>query len=700
MVAPPPEDPPEGYFTGSPNEVLNHVLECIDTGEHDRAELIIAQLISNFSANAEAWNLRGINSLKGGNPELAIRCFAEASKLDLSSAVYASNLGNALGVDNRWEEAAGAWSRAVLLAPSVSAYQLGLATSLLHNDQIEDALEHGENALKKELPAANSIFTFAKALFDTKQTEAAINAYELGLTREPNNIEGQYQLALLLQTIGDQKGAIERYRSLLKANPDHAEALCNLSAAARDTGALDEAIRYGERALTLRPKFADAHNNLGLALCAAGKIDKAIDHFKTALKIAGQRYEILNNLGVAQQACGNFKAAESTLQQALNLEEPDIARPAAERNLGNVLRQMQRFDEAIIYYRIALEKSPLDFATYGNLGLTLLNLNKPDDAISVYEKALSLNPDHAQLRKSLGIAQLLNGAFEEGWHNYEARLEAHQSKNSSKRWDGQTRAKSLLVQAEQGFGDTIQFCRYIPSLYNCADKIIFECQPALKDLMNSLDKNIVIRSPKDPIVEADYHIPLLSLPMINDTKLETIPSAVPYLRSDQDLAQIWQNKFDEQRPKVGLVWSGNSKRQDDWMRSCPAEFLHSILDVEGCHFVSLQKEGVPQSLAPLHDLSSELTDFSQTAAAIMALDLVITVDTAVAHLAGALGKPVWVMLGYTADWRYLLKREDSPWYPTMRLRRQTKPGDWDGLTIKLASELKKWILVECPQGEI
>ena len=163
-------------------------------------------------------------------------------------------------------------------------------------------------------------------------------------------------MALLLQTIGDQKGAIERYRSLLKANPDHAEALCNLSAAAQDTGALDEAIRYGERALTLRPKFADAHNNLGLALCAAGKIDKAIDHFKTALKIAGKRYEILNNLGVAQQACGNFKAAESTLQQALNLEEPDIARPAAERNLGNVLRQMQRFDEAIIYYRIALEK--------------------------------------------------------------------------------------------------------------------------------------------------------------------------------------------------------------------------------------------------------------------------------------------------------------------------------------------------------
>jgi len=692
MAAPPSDGPPEGYFVGSANEVLDHALARIASGDHGHAELIIKQLIRDRPGHAEAWKLRGVNGLRGGSASLAINCFAKASELDLSSAKYAANLGHALGIENRWEEAAGAWSRAVLLAPNESAYQLGLAASLLHNGQIEDALEHGDNALKDGISTPDAIFTFAKALFDTNQTEAAINAYGAGLALEPNNIGGQYQLALLLQSIGDQKGAVMRYRTLLQTDPDNVEALCNLSAAARDIGALHEAIQCGERALALRPEFADAHNNLGLALCAKGNATEAIPHLKAALKMDGSRYETLNNLGVAQQACGNLQDAETTLRQALNVEVSGVAAPAAERNLGNVLRQMERLDEAITYYRKALDKGPLDFATYGNLGLALLNLNKPDDAIAVYEKALSLNPNHTPLRKSLGIAQLLKGAFADGWRNYEARLEEQQPSHSIKRWDGQTRAQTLLVQAEQGFGDTLQFCRYIPSLYESFDQIIFECQPALKELMASLGGPLIIRTPEDPTVEADYYIPLLSLPMVNGTDMEAIPSATPYLHADTGLAQKWKNKLNQVPPKVGLVWSGNPSRQDDRMRSCPPENLRTILDAGGCNFVSLQKEGVPPSLAPLSDLSADLSDFSQTAAAITALDLVITVDTAVAHLAGSLGKPVWVMLGYAADWRYLLEREDCPWYPTMRLFRQTSPGDWAGVTAKLVSELQRWKL--------
>ena len=184
---------------------------------------------------------------------------------------------------------------------------------------------------------------------------------------------------------------------------------------------------------------------------------------------------------------------------------------------------MQRFDEAITYYSVALEKSPLDFSTYGNLGLTLLNLNKSEDAILVYEKALSLNPYHAKLRKSLGIALLLNGDFDEGWRNYEARLEEHQSDHSRMRWDGQTRPKSLLVKAEQGLG-TLQFCRYIPLLNDCADEIFFECQPTLKELMGSLDQDVVIRSPEDPIIKIDYYVPLLSLPMAVSYTHLTLPT--------------------------------------------------------------------------------------------------------------------------------------------------------------------------------
>lgn len=677
---------PNGFFVGSANQVLDQILFRIDDGQHESAENILRQLIKNRPGHAEAWNLRGVNAIKGGGIELAIECFTKASNINRNNPVYAANLGNSLGLDKRWEQAAGAWSRAILLSPKNPEHQLGLAACLMHTGKILEALKHGDRALQMD-PTPEAIFTFARSLSEHGQLEPAINAYTVGLTRQPKNAEAEYQLGLLFQKLGKFKKADACFRSIISRDSDNAEALCRLSVTARELGFTEDAIQAGERALALKSDFPEAHNNLGLALCDSKEFVKAIVHFQKALASTKTPYEILNNLGVTHQALGNLSEAEDFLRRACAIES---SLPAAERNLGNILRQTERFDEALIYYRRALEKSPIDFTNYANLGLLLLNLNRPLDAITVYEKALSLKPDHFSIRKSLGIAHLMSGNFREGFLNYEARLAEKSFSSKLPKWSPGCNASSVLVIAEQGFGDTLQFCRYLRQLVEMGLKVTFVCQSPLVRLMKSIDPAIVVISETEQTPIADSHIPLLSLPHALDNTLETIPKHCPYLKVNETLTST-QNQISNKFSKnVGLVWSGNPLRQDDRMRSCPPELIKRILNVAGFDFYSLQKEGVPDCLKELTDLGSNVKDFAETAAVIEPFDIIITVDTAMAHLAGSLAKPVWVMLSYSADWRYLIDREDSPWYPQMRLFRQKKPGAWVDLVTEVAEALSKW----------
>lgn len=677
---------PGGFFVGSANQVLDQILSRIDDGQHESAENILRQLIKNRPGHAEAWNLRGVNAIKGGGTELAIECFTKASNINRSKAVYAANLGNALGLDKRWEQAAGAWSRAILLAPKTPEYQLGLAICMVYQGKITEALEQGDNALQMH-PPPEAIFTFAKSLSKHDQLKPAINAYTAGLSQQPENTEAKFQLGALFQKLGDLKSAADCFRAIHLRDPNNVEVLCRLSAIARELGQTEEAIQAGQRTLSLDPDSAEAHNNLGLALCDLSKYSEAVEHFEAALTTTSARYETLNNLGVAHQALGNLEAAEHILRRALKISS---SLPAAERNLGNVLRQAERFDEALSCYQRALRKSPLDFTNYANLGLLLINLNRPADAITIYEKALSLKPNHLAIRKSLGIAQLQCGNLREGFRNYEARLEKKDSFSSIPRWFPDCNAHSVLVTAEQGFGDTLQFCRYLNQLVDMGLEVTFACQPTLVRLMRTVNAAITVISNNDKAPETDAHIPLLSLPFALKSTLETIPADCPYLSADEALTSKWRKMTDKPVKSVGLVWSGNPHRQDDRMRSCPPELLHKLLSMKEIEFYSLQKEGVPTDFEGITDLGSHLTDFAETAALIKSLDIIVTVDTAMAHLAGALGKPVWVMLGNTADWRYFLERNDSPWYPQMRLFRQKKPGAWADLISDVAEGLRVW----------
>ena len=470
----------------------------------------------------------------------------------------------------------------------------------------------------------------------------------------------------------------------------------------RELGDYEASVEACRLVLAEKPDSIGALNNLGVALCALGRNAEAIMHYQSALLQDPQNTTTLHNLGVALHAEGAVDDAERCLRKCLK-ERPNWHE--AQRSLANLRRSVGDLSEAATLYQAVIDSRPLDFKSYGNLGLVLLNLNRPEDAITVYEKALALEPDHADLQTGLGIAQLATGDFANGWKNYDARLRMPQSAvwrpgHGLPVWQGEWRKPDMntpaivLIHAEQGFGDTLQFCRFLAPLRALGISVIFECQPALIPLMTCLQSGDAespfrLIAPSDPLPDCDYHLPLLSLPGRFETDLTTIPADAPYLSAPESSRAKWQTVTTDGKFSVGLVWQGNPHRQDDRHRSCPLDAIAPIASLTEIEFISLQKGVSQDRFSNIRDLGDGLTDFADTAAIVERLDLVITVDTAVAHLAGALGRPVWVMLGYAADWRYLTDRDASPWYPSMRLFRQAAPGDWMSVTQQIASALQE-----------
>jgi Flp pilus assembly protein TadD len=433
-------------------------------------------------------------------------------------------------------------------------------------------------------------------------------------------------------------------------------------------------------------------NNLGLVLIDAKRLDEASAYLEEAARLQPDDAEIQNNLGVCQARSGDRTAARIRFDKALALRP---GWPEGHLNLANIQRQEDQLEDAVENYRKALEGNPDDYRTYGSLALAQVNLNVPDDAIESYERALELAPDDPELRKGLGIAQLLKGDLYKGWRNYEARLHCDDQRSFAvPSWGGDDLAGgSVLIHAEQGFGDTLQFCRYLTRVSETANAgaIVFECQRPLYRLLASIDGADTVVARGDPLPNTDFHVPLLSLPRLFDTTLDNIPAPSPYLSIPAETPTTLSDRNDG-RARIGIVWKGNPNRQDDEKRSCPLAELRPLADIPGIQLFSLQTDTTEQERQWLAerdivDLAAGFRDFADTAAHITALDFIVSVDTAAAHLAGALGKPIWVLLGESADWRYLIGRSDCPWYPTMRLFRQQIRGDWHGTAQRLGQAL-------------
>jgi tetratricopeptide (TPR) repeat protein len=560
----------------------------------------------------------------------------------------------------------------------------------------------------------------------------------------PRQLDAMLQQALSLQQNGALAEAAELYRAILAARPKHFDALQLLGALALSAGHLDEGIvlleratsinrmhapthsnlafalnakeRHQEalacanRAIALMPNFADALNNRGTALGALDAPADALASFERALALKPELPEAWNNRSCALRDLDRPADAVASCEQALALR-PNYAE--AWSNRGNALCDLNRPLEALDSYQKALAAAPAMVDAWNNLGLALVDMNRHADALSSYDRALALKPDSVEGHWNRALCLLQMGRLDAGWREYEWRFRRKRNQSAPRAFaaplwlgDAPLDGKTILLHAEQGLGDTLQFCRYASLVARLGAQVVLEVQPELMRLLAPLDGVAQLVAQGQPLPAFDYHCPLLSLPLAFKTEIATIPGTTPYLVADPEAARQWGARATHAAGdalKVGLVWAGGNRphapelRKNDARRSIALERLLPLFDVPGVQFFSLQKGPPAQQLAALRelheagrrivDLTDEIVDFADTAALVANLDLVISVDTSTAHLAGALGKPVWILNRLDTCWRWMLEREDSPWYPDVRLFRQRALGDWDSVILDVRDAL-------------
>lgn len=456
-------------------------------------------------------------------------------------------------------------------------------------------------------------------------------------------------------------------------------------------------VRY-RQVLGLQPGHADALHHLGLIAYAAGMLDEASSHIGESLRRKPANAAAHANLALVHHARGDYAGALAECDAALRLQRQF---PEAHYNRGNALRELGRLEDAIASYERALRLRPDFVGPLVNRARTLRDLGRFDAALAGNARALTLAPELAEAHLNQAMIHLLRGDFEKGlpefeWRWRDAQLAAARRDFPVPQWRGDTdpAGHTVLVHAEQGLGDTLQFARYAPLLAARGARVLLEVQPPLRDLLRTLPGEVEVIARGDTLPPMDLHCPLLSLPLAFGTRLGSIPAPVGYLKADRARVAQWQARLGPAAgPRVGLVWSGNPDHNNDRNRSVPLAALGPIFR-PGLEFVSLQpairasdEAALQSGQVALRDFGDQLQDFADTAALASCLDLVIAVDTAGAHLAGALGRPLWLLLPWLPDWRWLLDRDDSPWYPTARLFRQPRAGDWASVISAVVSAL-------------
>jgi len=493
-------------------------------------------------------------------------------------------------------------------------------------------------------------------------------------------------------------GKAERlYAALLQSEPSNFDALHGLGLINYARGRLDAALSYCQAALRSDLFRADGFASLGLVFHALRQFERALVSYDEALRLAPDLPELHNQRGVVLLELRRPAEALAAFERALACA-PDYG--DALGNRANALLRLNRVSEAVEAYERALRLAPNSAPLLANHAAALRRLDRPHEALMSAARALSIDPDFGHARFVESVAHLTLGEFGAGWRAYESRwrigwLASQRREFAAPLWLGEEplAGKTILLHAEQGLGDTIQFARYVPLLAARGANIILEVQPQLVRLLAHLQGAAAVVARQAPLPAYDLHCPLMSLPLACATTLETIPAEVPYVAADAADVATFKARLPERRPRVGLVWSGERSHDNDLNRSMRLATLLPLLDLPDIAFVGLQHEvreedgALLRSRRDLAAVGSQFRDFADTAAAIESLDAVIAVDTAVAHLAGAMGKPLFLLLPFAADFRWLRQRSDSPWYPTARLFRQPRFGDWASAVNSLRQEL-------------
>ena len=521
-----------------------------------------------------------------------------------------------------------------------------------------------------------------------------------------DRLQKRVQQAAVSLRSGDVTLAVVLLQEVLQSDRKNVDALSMLGMIRARQGSYPEAAALLGDALKRSPRDADVHNNLGLVMQALGRHDEAIVSFETAIRIDSRQPLARYNLACTLQLLNLHHKAVRSFDLALELAPGDAD---AFNNRGNSLQALNRYVEAIASYDRALELRPVFAEALSNRGNALQATKRNQEAIDSYRRAIGIKADYADARFNLGVAQLRLGDFDAGWRGYEWRW-ARDDHAGQKRdfpqpqWSGEEEiaGKTILLHAEQGLGDTIQFARFATMVAKRGARVVLEVQPALKSLMSGITGVDAVVARGDTLPEFDMQCPLLSLPFALNLKPEHFSADKAYLAAPSGMTSIVKDKWQslvgaEPGRRVGIAWSGNRENVNDFNRSIALENLLPLLATADTRWFSLQKDlrtGDAELLArhpEIVDCRNELVNFAD-AGMVEHLDLVITVDTVVAHLAGAMGKPVWILLPFCADWRWLENRDDSPWYPGARLFRQTAIGDWGGVIKRVQDQLAQpWI---------
>lgn len=701
---------------------------------------IYQRILSADPYHEGANHLLGVACSQMGQFDLAIHLIGEAIRVNGRVPDYHVNLGNALFSARRLPEAEAAYRRALALNSDIPEALFGLGNTLAQTGRLDEALASQERALALRPGFVEALANMAGVLNRLGRPAEAVEKLRRAVAERPGEANLHADLGrALLATDRAVEADVSVCRALRLA-PASVPVLVAASDVIRARGRIGEAMELAACAVELAPNYPPAVLILARQLRAMGRnelaaetylrlagiesagvahlfeaanamnemrrLSEAVALYQTLLSREHDHSEVWNNLGNALREQGELERAAECYETAEKLSPDD---PIVMANRAALLGSLGRVAEAEALSRRVVDLSPGAAIPLSNLGQALYAQGRMDEAQEQFDAAGAADPDNDDIRFHRGIVRLMRGDFAEGWALYEARWgnrkrqEPHRHPDIPQ-WRGEEiEGRTLLLWSEQGFGDTLQFVRYAPLAAARGARVVLEVQPALVSLlatMPGIAKVVAVGGETGPV---DLQSPLMSQPLAFGTTLETIPAAIPYLSPPPDRLEPWMRRLHNtvpNGPRVGLVWAGDSRDHDiectliDRRRSLALRQMAPVLAVDGARFVSLQvgRQGLQARDEPrVADLTSGITDFADTAALIAGLDLVISVDTSTAHLAAAMGTPVWLLSRFDGCWRWLMERDDSPWYPTLRLYRQPKAGDWETPLARMAADLAAWL---------
>lgn len=716
--------------------MLQQAIQTFESGNLDSADLMLKRILQIDSQNLPALIILGLIKASQENYKESANYLARAARLNPDDASIQYNLAKALSDSGNDKEALEHHKKAVALAPNNPEAWLNYGKSVFNLGRYDDALLYYDRALNLNLNSYEAWINKGLVLHTLERFTESYQAFKRALSINPNHFEALNSLGISLHALGRYDEALSEYDKALSISPDYWNALINKGITLHSLKLFDDALLSYDAALSLNPNLSQAWFNRGLVFFSQNDYDEALSNFEKALSFNPNYYEALNNKGLVLKHKKRYSKALELFELAIknhpnrydahsNLTgllyevkeyhlamiqcnialslKPNFYEPYNHRGL--IYLGLNQHNEAIKNFDIALGFDPKNHEVWNNRGFTLHQLNRNIEAIDHFNKALSFKPDYHDALWNKSIALLIEGNYEEGLPLYESRWKSENvlmrigglRKFNAPLWlgHGSLKNKTIFIYSEQGLGDFIQLCRYIHLLDKEGANIILEVPNALIKLLENLKNICQIICQGDELPFYDYHCPILSLPLAFKTTLKSIPRIPNYLNLDinHQMIQQWDARLGfSKKHRIGLVWSGNISHHNDHNRSIPLKNILNYLP-EQLDYVSLQKEirssdqSILASNPHIFNFSNDLKDFTDTAALIQCLDLVITVDTSVAHLAGALDIKTLLLLPYAPDWRWLLNREDSPWYPSMKLYRQKEIGNWDTVLNQVAFDL-------------